>query len=116
MRKAKIILASLAILAVVGGTLAFKARSFLPPNVYTLLAGNKVASITIGSMVYTTTVQNCTLLPLRSTSQGGVLANVSSTTISPNSTTVFRSGAFFIIAPYTYCTLWVTKVMDDDTD
>ncbi len=34
MKKAKIVLSAVAVFAVVGGALAFKANKFLPPNVY----------------------------------------------------------------------------------
>jgi hypothetical protein len=110
MKKEKIILTSIAILAVLGGALAFKSNR-LPPNVYTLLAGSKVASITVGGIVYTTTIPNCTLTCLNTTNVGPIVS-VSSTTTSFNSVTAFLSaGRPPIITTFPYCTLWLTRVV-----
>jgi hypothetical protein len=115
MKKAKIVLTCVAILAVVGGALAFKAMR-LPANIYSLLAGNKVASITVGTVVYTTTIPNCTLTTYHTVAEGGVERNLSSTTTAAASTTIFRSGANQVITTFPYCTLWVTKVVPSDGD
>ena len=117
MKKAKIILSCVAILAVVAGALAFRA-SRLPANIYTLLDGNKVTSITIGNIVYTTTIPNCTLkTPLRVSTDVGTPVAVSSTTTNALSTTVFISaGHPNVTTTFAYCTAWVTATAVPDGD
>jgi hypothetical protein len=113
MKKAKIILTCVAILAVVGGALAFRANR-LPSNVFTLLAGSKATSITVGGIVYTTTIPNCTLTALR-TVPGTPNVIVSSTTTDPNTVVAFKSaGHPDIITTYAYCTQWFTRTADSN--
>jgi len=115
MKKAKIILGAVAFFAVVGGALAFKTSRLVPADVWTLLPGNKISSITVGSLVYSTTIPNCTLLPYYSTNVG-TLTTVSSTTTSPTVTTIFtRQGGQQVITTYHYCAPFVTRTAEADS-
>jgi hypothetical protein len=110
MKKEKKILACIAILAIIGGALAFRA-SRMPPNVYTLLPGSKVFRITLPSnIICTTTIPNCTLTNLATTAFGPLVI-VSSTTTSPLSTTVFLCPEQTVVTnTFPYCTQWITRV------
>jgi len=108
MEKAKILLTCVIILGIIGGALAFRANR-LPSNVYTLLPGNKVVSYTIGNVIYTTTVPNCTRTDLVSCAFS-IVTSVSSTTTDPLVTTIFKSaGHPDQVGTYAYCTLWITR-------
>lgn len=105
MKKAKIILASLAVFAVVGGAFAFRASRFQAPSVYSLLAGSRVTTTIVGSQTYTTTIPNCTLLNLATTNVGTPTNIYSTTSTSPAVTTVFtRAGGQQFVTTYPFCT------------
>jgi len=113
MKKAKILLACTAILAFIGGALAFRTIR-LAPNVYILLAGNRTASLTIGQIIYTTTIPNCTLTDKVTTAVGPIVI-VSSTTTNILSTTIFKSaGHPDQVSTFIYCTSWPTRVTIPD--
>ena len=114
MKKAKIILTSLALLAVIGGALAVKASRFQLANIWyvPIVGGQPETTITTtlhNGLVYSTTIINCTKTCLRTTDVGPIV-NTSSSTTSPISTKVFtRVGGGAFTTTYHYCTLFVTR-------
>jgi len=56
MKKAKVIFTALALVAVVSGALAFKAKTFLPPNVFTLTTTQVGGPLTCIPTAFRTTV------------------------------------------------------------
>jgi hypothetical protein len=91
MKRAKFILTSTAILAIIGGTLAFNASKFQPANIWYIPQGGlgtTQTTIFTDGFLYMTTILNCTKACLRTTNVGP-LVNTSTVTTSPFSTTVF---------------------------
>jgi len=119
MKKAKIILTSLALLAIVGGALAFKANRALQSNIWYIptVAGVPQTTITttlFNGQIYSTTIINCTKTALASTNIGP-LVNTSTYTTNPLTTTVFtRQVSPGVTASFTttyhFCTPVVTRV------
>ena len=112
MKKAKIILTSVAILAVIGGALAFKATRFNPPTLWTLLAGSKVTSTTTNGIVYSTTVPNCVLTDIATTTTGPlVVATTTSTRAAVTTvfTTVIGGQPTSFTTVYPFCTTFLTR-------
>ena len=73
MKKAKIILTAIAVFAIVGGALAFKAnRNQFPAKIY---LSTKSTLSNIGGFTYTTTVNSCVNDPLVFLSVLGTLTN-----------------------------------------
>jgi len=111
MKKAKIILASVAILAVVGGALAFKTSRFLPPNIYTI-SGTKLSTITtaVGGPTYSAVIPNCTLTNLVTTNQGSqVVVSTSSTRNNVTAAFTHQPSGNEITATYAFCTTILTR-------
>ncbi|SEW03917.1 hypothetical protein SAMN05428988_1488 [Chitinophaga sp. YR573] len=79
MKNAKIILTAIALFAVVGGALAFKAQKFTPLPVFTRI-GPIITSTTINGIVYTTTIPLCTTTDLWFSVDGDLLPVFSTTT------------------------------------
>jgi hypothetical protein len=119
MKKAKIILTCVGLLAVIGGAAAFKASRFELANVWYIPA-NQTTRLTVTSAVpngplYTTTIPNCTLSNQVTTDVGpDILTSTTSTNI--NVTTVFtRANPNPALPPlsftttYSYCVPILTK-------
>lgn len=86
MKKARIILTSIALLAVVGGAFAFKAMRNLRPA-YTYTGGTTWSSTTVGTLTYSTIVPVCVPLSIVGStayvsSIGEAAENVYTTTFS----------------------------------
>jgi len=107
MKKAKIILASLVLLSVIGGIFAFKAAR-QPRNIWTV-SGTKLSTILVGTLTYSTTIPNCTLTALATTNVGpNVIVSYSSTSDAVK--TVFtRAGQPDFPSTYLFCTTILTK-------
>ncbi|SEW03928.1 hypothetical protein SAMN05428988_1489 [Chitinophaga sp. YR573] len=79
MKNAKIILTAIALFAVVGGALAFKAQRFTPLQAFTRI-GPIITSTTINGVVYTTTVPLCTTTALWFSLEGDLFPAFTTTT------------------------------------
>ncbi|SEW03938.1 hypothetical protein SAMN05428988_1490 [Chitinophaga sp. YR573] len=79
MKNAKIILTAIALFALVGGALAFKAQKFTPLPAFTKI-GPVVTSTIINGVLYTTTVPLCTTTSLWFSVEGDLFAVFSTTT------------------------------------
>jgi len=111
MKKAKIILTCVALLAIVGGALAFKAKKFaLGVQAYSLTT---VTSSTVGGNIYTATGSFCITVPgsfINTVNNLGVITDTWSTT-TPLTTATFTSGALTITRAFPSCsTILQTRV------
>lgn len=109
MKKAKVILASLAILAVIGGALAFKASRLPAKQLYILLdeavVGPQWSSYTNAQgLVFSTTIPPCTLTNVFTTTQGTPVITSTSTSAALVRTFFTRAGSSPIQTTYHYCT------------
>jgi hypothetical protein len=104
MKKAKIILTSLAILAVIGGALAFKA-SRVPANLYWVPPfpnSTTVTTLIVGGVPYTTIIPNCTLSN-RVEVNGSPINTFKSSTEAGVQTLFQRAGQSPVAGTYVFC-------------
>lgn len=115
MKKAKIILGVIALLAVAGGAFAVKARFDEADRLFILAGGSKVTTTQVGTVVYSTTIPNCTTTNRFIRESGGTpVAGFSVTTTNANTVTTFTATTavggptLSTILTYPYCTAIVT--------
>lgn len=97
MKRAKFFLMAAALLAVIGGALAFKAQKFNSTPVYSITGVTTISS-TQGNAVYSTTVPICTTTNLFFTLAG----SPTTTFTSAISNTVLRNPNTTVTLPATY--------------
>jgi len=102
MKKARIILTAIAMLAIVGGALAYKAK-FNGRFVYTILVGNTTVTETIDGKTYTAAVTQLCTTTNKWFTNNGVL-----TTVSTNGAALIGTAPGGFTAALNYYTTCVT--------